>query len=184
MHRGSSRVEQRDPVGRLRRRGARRPEPVVAGAREPEPPLQLLHPRLGRGDLDPADAVPAGLAVDVERRVERHGFLRDPAHHARPVRLEREAGRMRGRAPASNSGPWSSTRTSASPSSARWEAADAPTIPAPTTTVLARSRIRRYPTLTTIVLSSVRRSIEKRLPTRPTPLAEPARPPNGRCDSQ
>ena len=36
----------------------------------------------------------------------------------------------------------------------------------------------------TIVLSSVRRSIAKRPPTRPTPLCEPARPPKGRCDSQ
>ena len=41
-----------------------------------------------------------------------------------------------------------------------------------------------YPRSTTIVLSSVRRSIEKRPPTRPTPLGEPARPPNGRWDSQ
>ena len=32
---------------------------------------------------------------------------------------------------------------------------------------------------TTIVLSSVRRSIENRPPTRPRPLCEPARPPNG-----
>ena len=32
-------------------------------------------------------------------------------------------------------------------------------------------------------MSSVRRSIEKRPPTLPRPLCDPARPPNGRCES-
>ena len=44
--------------------------------------------------------------------------------------------------------------------------------------------IPSQPRLSTTVFSSVRRSMENRPPTRPTPLCEPARPPNGRCDSQ
>ncbi len=43
--------------------------------------------------------------------------------------------------PVSKSGPWSRTRTSVAPSSARWWAALVPTMPAPTMTVSARSRI-------------------------------------------
>ena len=46
------------------------------------------------------------------------------------------------------------------------------------------SVIAFQPRLSTTVFSSVRRSMENRPPTRPTPLCEPARPPNGRCDSQ
>src|SRR5205823_10273986 len=41
-----------------------------------------------------------------------------------------------------------------------------------------------YPRFTTTVFSSVNVSIEKRPPTRPIPLCEPARPPNGRWLSQ
>ena len=72
-------------------------EPVRA--REPEPALQLPHPSLGRGDLDPAHPVPARFAVDVQRRVERHRLLGDPTHHPGAVGLEREPRRVRARTP-------------------------------------------------------------------------------------
>ena len=72
-------------------------EPVRA--REPEPPLQLPHPRLGGRDLDPAHAVPGGFTVDVQRGVQHDRLLGDPAHHPGAVGLEREPGRVRARTP-------------------------------------------------------------------------------------
>jgi hypothetical protein len=66
-------------------------------AREPQPSLQLAQTLVGRGDLDTADAVPGRLPVHRERRVQRDGILRDPAHHPGRVRLKREPGRVRGR---------------------------------------------------------------------------------------
>jgi hypothetical protein len=74
-------IEQWDPLGGLLRReqlGVLDP----VGPRPPAPATQLRHPRLARGDLDPADPVPARLTVHVERRVEPDRVLRDPAHRA------------------------------------------------------------------------------------------------------
>ncbi len=89
------RVEQRDPLGRLvRREQVRVRDPVRPS--EPLPPPQLRHPLRRRRDLDAADPVPTRQAVQLQRPVEAHGVLRDPAHRARAVRLEHQAGGMRG----------------------------------------------------------------------------------------
>ena len=90
------RVEQRDPLGRLlggEQLGVLDP----VGTRPPPTAVELGHPRLARGDLDPADPVPAGLAVDVELGVQADGILCDPAHRSGPVRLEGQPGCVRGR---------------------------------------------------------------------------------------
>ena len=57
------------------------------------------HPRLGVVATSiPPTPYQAGSPSSVERCVQRDRLLRDPAHHARAVRLEGEPGRVRGRA--------------------------------------------------------------------------------------
>jgi hypothetical protein len=82
-------IDQRDPLHDLRRRQqlgvldpGRTREPLSAG--------ELGHPLLRGRDLDPADAVPARMAVGIEaeRAVEPDRVLRDPAHRPGAVRLE------------------------------------------------------------------------------------------------
>ena len=90
-------IEDRDPLGGLLGGEQLRSfDPVRAGVAAA--PLQLLDPLVRRRDLDAADAVPGGLAVGLEPRVQVDRVLREPAHRPRAVRLEHEPGRVRGRA--------------------------------------------------------------------------------------
>ena len=136
-------IQDRDPPARLA--GERSSVPRSRTRANPRR-RQLLRPlRRGR-DLDPANLVPGGPSSVASPRYSsteycaRRHIVREPfvwktsPARGRSTRRSRTAAPGRGR------------RRPRIPSSARWYAALAPTIPAPITTVSARSRIRA-PTL-------------------------------------